>query len=277
MLRLPAQPARRWTAPTRRIGCAGPTARRRRSPSGGPCTSGPARMRTSRAQTAEWNRGAYLVRGLGHCSACHSPRNALGASSDMMDLSGGLIPMQNWYAPSLTSPAEAGVADWELAEIERLLQTGVAAPRRRARPDGGSGAAQHAVPDARPTVRAMAIFLKALPQSAGQPTPAPALTMSARMAERGAKLYDRHCADCHGAQRRRGARRLSGAGRQSRGDHADHGQPGAGRAERRLPAVHRRQPASVRDAALCDGAQRLRTWPRCSATSVPPGAIVRPR
>ncbi|MEZ0308760.1 MAG: c-type cytochrome, partial [Ramlibacter sp.] len=49
------------------------------------------------AQSAEWNRGAYLVQGLGHCSACHSPRNALGANSDMMDLSGGLIPMQNWY------------------------------------------------------------------------------------------------------------------------------------------------------------------------------------
>ncbi|HEY1226756.1 MAG TPA: cytochrome c, partial [Ramlibacter sp.] len=48
-------------------------------------------------QSAEWNRGAYLVRGLGHCAACHSARNALGASSDMMDLSGGLIPMQNWY------------------------------------------------------------------------------------------------------------------------------------------------------------------------------------
>jgi mono/diheme cytochrome c family protein len=84
----------------------------------------PAQHEENSAQSAEWNRGAYLVRGLGHCNACHSPRNALGASSDMMDLSGGLIPMQNWYAPSLASPAEAGVGDWDLADIERLLRTG---------------------------------------------------------------------------------------------------------------------------------------------------------
>jgi len=70
----------------------------------------PGVYRQEPAQSAEWNRGAYLVRGLGHCAACHSARNALGASSDMMDLSGGVIPMQNWYAPSLGSPREAGVA-----------------------------------------------------------------------------------------------------------------------------------------------------------------------
>jgi mono/diheme cytochrome c family protein len=148
------------------------------------------------AQPADWNRGAYLVRGLGHCNACHAPRNALGASSDMMDLSGGLIPMQNWYAPALTSPAEAGLADWELADIERLLQTGVA---RRGTVLGPMAevvlhSTQYLAPADR---RAMAVFLKALPQ-AHESQPAPAVTMSARMAERGAKLYDRHCAQCHG-------------------------------------------------------------------------------
>ncbi len=51
------------------------------------------------ASNAELQRGAYLVRGLGHCSACHAPRNALGANRNMLDLAGGLIPVQNWYAP----------------------------------------------------------------------------------------------------------------------------------------------------------------------------------
>ena len=46
-------------------------------------------------QSAEWNRGAYLVRGLGHCAACHTSRNALGATDDKLDLAGGLIPAQN--------------------------------------------------------------------------------------------------------------------------------------------------------------------------------------
>src|SRR6185369_6578123 len=54
----------------------------------------PAQHEDNRAQSPEWNRGAYLAAGLGHCGACHTTRNAMGASSDMMDLSGGVIPMQ---------------------------------------------------------------------------------------------------------------------------------------------------------------------------------------
>ncbi len=61
-------------------------------------------------RSAEWNRGAYLVEVLGHCNACHSARNALGATRSTLDLQGGLIPVQNWYAPSLASPHEASVA-----------------------------------------------------------------------------------------------------------------------------------------------------------------------
>ena len=79
------------------------------------------------ARPAEWNRGAYLVEGLGHCNACHSARNALGATRGTLDLQGGLIPVQNWYAPSLASPHEAGVANWPKSEVVRLLKTGVAA------------------------------------------------------------------------------------------------------------------------------------------------------
>ena len=151
------------------------------------------------SRSAEWNRGAYLVGGLGHCSACHSPRNALGATSDMMDLSGGLIPMQNWYAPSLASPHEAGMADWDDAEIVRLLQTGVA---RRGTVSGPMAevvlrSTQHL---AEPDLRAMAVFLKALPQHADEPAAAAPAVLGATIAERGAKLYGQHCAKCHGEQ-----------------------------------------------------------------------------
>jgi mono/diheme cytochrome c family protein len=149
-----------------------------------------------RNQSAEWNRGAYLVRGLGHCSACHITRNFLGASSDMMDLSGGLIPMQNWYAPSLTSPTEAGVANWELPQITHLLQTGVAP--RSAVLGPMAEVVLHSTQYLAPAdLRAMAVYLKALPQ-AHDAHEATAQTMSARMAERGAKLYGEHCAQCHG-------------------------------------------------------------------------------
>ena len=148
------------------------------------------------APAAGRERGAYLVQGLGHCSACHGPRNALGAGSNLMDLSGGLIPMQNWYAPSLTSPAEAGVAHWPLAEIERLLATGVSASGTVLGPmaEVVLHSTQHLAPS---DLRAMAMFLQSLPQSAvaaDQPAGPP----PREVAERGAKVYERHCAACHG-------------------------------------------------------------------------------
>ena len=55
-------------------------------------------------QTVEWNRGAYLVNGLGHCAACHTPRNALGASRPALAFGGGLIPVQNCMRPRSTPP-----------------------------------------------------------------------------------------------------------------------------------------------------------------------------
>ena len=149
-------------------------------------------------QSADWNRGAYLVEGLGHCSACHTQRNALGASSDMLDLSGGLIPMQNWYAPSLTSPAEAGVSDWPLDHVVRVMQSGISPRGTVLGPmaDVVLNSTQHwNAAD----LRAMAVFLKALPQKAPEPAFA-ATAVDAAKAQRGAKLYEQHCAQCHGEQ-----------------------------------------------------------------------------
>jgi len=149
------------------------------------------------ARSAEWNRGAYLVRGLGHCGACHSPRNALGATSDMMDLSGGVIPMQNWYAPSLSSPAEAGVADWELPQIEALLRTGVAVRGTVLGPmaEVVLQSTQYLSP---PDLRAMSVFLKSLPQASTGTAPAATARVAPAVAERGARLYGERCAQCHG-------------------------------------------------------------------------------
>jgi len=69
------------------------------------------------SKSETWNRGGYLVQGLGHCSMCHSPINALGGSSDSKAFEGGLILTQNWYAPSLTSDKEAGLGDWSIEAI----------------------------------------------------------------------------------------------------------------------------------------------------------------
>lgn len=147
------------------------------------------------AQSAEWNRGAYLVNGLGHCAACHTPRNALGASRQGLALGGGLIPVQNWYAPALNAAAEAGVAQWPVEDVVALLKTGVAPHGSVIGPmaDVVFGSTQY-LSDA--DARAMAVYLQALPQ---QDVPAvPLVAAPAAALERGAKVYEQQCAQCHG-------------------------------------------------------------------------------
>jgi mono/diheme cytochrome c family protein len=148
------------------------------------------------ARPAEWNRGAYLVEGLGHCIACHGTRNAFGATQDQLGLSGGLIPMQNWYAPSLTARHEAGVADWAQRDIVALLQTGRSARGSVMGPmaDVVFRSTQH-LDEA--DLRAMAGYLQALPQSEPPPPAAPA-SRDARALTLGQRVYDQRCAYCHG-------------------------------------------------------------------------------
>ncbi len=155
------------------------------------------------SRTAEWNRGAYLVKGLGHCSACHSARNALGASAAGLDLAGGLIPMQNWYAPSLTSPHEAGVAEWDRQDLVGLLKNGVSTRASVAGPMAAVvlGSTQYLSDE---DLGAMAQYLKELPDAAPRkpsvatPRAADSARGTRKDAERGAKLYEQHCTQCHG-------------------------------------------------------------------------------
>ncbi len=163
------------------------------------------------SRTAEWNRGAYLINGLGHCSSCHSARNALGATAGL-NLAGGLIPLQNWYAPSLVSPHEAGVGDWERQDIVGLLKNGVSPRASVAGPmtEVVLGSTQYLNNE---DLGAMAQYLKELHAKSGPADKsgdinlmskmpvAPGNTSSAAInpvAERGVKLYEQHCAQCHG-------------------------------------------------------------------------------
>ena len=156
------------------------------------------------AQSAEWNRGAYLAQGLGHCASCHTPRNALGALRTDAQFHGGLIPVQNWYAPALNSEREAAVTAWPLADVVALLKTGTA-------PQAGvSGPMAEVVfsslqylSDA--DLRAIALYLRSLPLQ-HKPEP-PAAKAGANLMEQGRNVYQQQCAQCHGEQGegRRGA------------------------------------------------------------------------
>lgn len=156
----------------------------------------PGEFRPDPERSADWNRGAYLVTGLGHCQACHTERNALGASSGLA-LGGGLVPVQNWYAPSLAAPAEAGLQDWSREEIARWLKDGTGPHGTAMGPmaDVVAGSTQH-LDEA--DLRAMAAFLHALPR---QPAPSSdAVPVAADVRAQGAALYRAQCAECHGAQ-----------------------------------------------------------------------------
>ena len=149
-------------------------------------------------QSAEWNRGAYLVQGLGHCAMCHTAINALGGSSESKAFEGGMIPNQNWYAPSLTSNREAGLGDWDVKDIADLLQVGAS---HRATTYGPMAEVVHdslqylTDEDA----RAMAVYLKALPQRESEPPPtSQARLVDPTVLETGRKVYATACAMCHG-------------------------------------------------------------------------------
>ncbi|MFS2137889.1 c-type cytochrome [Duganella sp. Dugasp56] len=158
----------------------------------------PAVFREDSKQSLDWNRGAYLVQGLGHCSACHSARNTLGASEGE-SLSGGLIPVLGWYAPSLNSGAEAGLGEWLQPHIAALLKTGVS-PRATVFGPMAEVVQQSLQYLSDDDINAMAVYLKALPGDGKKSDferdkGAEAVAFLAA----GAKLYDKHCADCHGA------------------------------------------------------------------------------
>ena len=151
-------------------------------------------------QSALWNRGAYLVQGLGHCAMCHTAINALGGSSESQAFEGGMIPNQNWYAPSLTSSREAGLGDWSTKDIGDLLQTGIS--------HRGTvyGPMAEVVYDSLQylsdgDVESMAVYLKALPQrDQAAPITASARLVSPAVMEQGRHVYERQCSVCHGGE-----------------------------------------------------------------------------
>ncbi len=155
----------------------------------------PARFESDADRAPRWNRGAYLVETLGHCNACHSRRNLFGATAGPFDLAGGLIPIQNWYAPSLRDNAEAGVGAWTIGEVVALLKTGVATHAFVQGPMAEVVArSTQYLSDV--DLAAMADYLLSLATAVATDV-IPATAASAQ-SERGAKLYTTHCGDCHG-------------------------------------------------------------------------------
>ena len=149
------------------------------------------------ARSVEWNRGAYLVQGLGHCNECHTTRNAWGGMDQDRHLTGGTIPAQDWYAPDLGTQPGGGLAGWSSRDIVDLLKTGQSARGVAFGPmaDVVRNSTQH-MSDA--DLQAVAVYLQALPTRG--PAPASAVFAQAASHTQGGELYAQQCAACHGKQ-----------------------------------------------------------------------------
>jgi len=154
----------------------------------------PGEFKPDPAKSSAWNRGAYLVQGLGHCNECHTTRDALGGIEPDRHLSGGQIPQLGWYAPDLSTQAGGGLAGWRAQDIVDLLKTGQSAKGTAFGPmaDVVRLSTQH-MSDA--DLQAVAVYLQSLPPRAPA---APAPFKRAASHEQGGQLYAQHCADCHG-------------------------------------------------------------------------------
>jgi mono/diheme cytochrome c family protein len=141
-------------------------------------------------QSAEWNRGAYLVTGLGHCGGCHTPKNSFGAGKSKQEFQGGKL--DNWVAPDLTGHKRIGLGAWSIDDIAEYLGTG-----RNARAAAGGAMADvitystSLLTDA--DRHAIAAYIKSQPAS-------PAIAASAPDSgamRRGAEIYSDACSSCH--------------------------------------------------------------------------------
>jgi len=153
----------------------------------------PGLFEPDQSQSAAWNRGGYLVTGLGHCGACHTPKNYFGADKQAQALSGNEVG--GWYAPRLDGAPRTGLKSWSVEDIVEYLQSG-----RNAKSHADGLMAEVVVNSTSKMsdadVRAIAVYLKSLPPARRETivTPPDEATMKA-----GQAVYAKFCIACHEA------------------------------------------------------------------------------
>ena len=163
------------------------------------------------AQSAEWNRGAYLVRGPAHCGACHTPRNLLMAEKSSREFAGADVGF--WHAPNLTADPDSGIGGWSVEDLVSYMRDGHA----NAKAQAGGPMAEAVENSLRfltdDDLRAIATYLKTVPAIHNPADTRPTYmwgTPSDDLASirgvplpsdhdqwSGAQNYDAYCATCH--------------------------------------------------------------------------------
>jgi len=148
-------------------------------------------------KSAQYNRGAYLVEGLGHCSQCHSPKNILGAvGNGAKQLTGGYAdPKEHWFAPSLSGNLREGIGAWSVPEIVGYLKTGSNAKSATAGPM--TEVVMNSTRYLSDTdLTAIAVYLKDMPQMRSTIASKTA-DLDGQTLARGHTLYIHNCSVCH--------------------------------------------------------------------------------
>jgi len=149
--------------------------------------------RPNTQKSPQWNRGAYLVEGAGHCGACHTPKNALGGDETSKYLLGGVI--QNWFAPTIANNMQNGTGGWSEDDIVEYLKTG------RNRFSGATGPMAEVIEYstskmADGDLHAIAVYLKDVSGgTTASVSPPDDKTMNA-----GKAIYADSCSGCHQAE-----------------------------------------------------------------------------
>jgi mono/diheme cytochrome c family protein len=145
-------------------------------------------------KSAEYNRGAYLAEGLGHCGACHTPKNFLGADKTSELLQG--YSLQGWFAPNITNDKRRGLGDWSVDEIATYLKTGHSRTSAATGPMSETlNLSTSHMSDA--DLKAIATYLK--DQNTHDQNPSVAATAAQTTMKVGANIYADECSGCHGA------------------------------------------------------------------------------
>ncbi|MFB9263318.1 cytochrome c [Bradyrhizobium erythrophlei] len=151
----------------------------------------PGIFRPDQGRSPEWNRGGYLVEGLAHCGACHTPKNAFGA--DRRDQAFGGSMVQGMFAPRLDAAPRSGLKSWSVDDVVEYLQSG-----RNAHSHAGPLMSEVVVNSTSKMsdadVRAIAVYLKALPAGASEPEVTPP---SPAQMKNGERIYRGACIACH--------------------------------------------------------------------------------
>jgi mono/diheme cytochrome c family protein len=146
------------------------------------------------AKSAEWNRGAYLAEGLGHCGMCHTPKNFLGGDETTEKLQG--YALQGWFAPNITNEARRGLGSWSEAEIVAYLKTGHSNTTAATGPMSETlNLSTSHMRDG--DLKAIAVYLKDPPSEGQQNPSAQTSAPDQTTLKAGTQIYADECSGCH--------------------------------------------------------------------------------